>query len=77
MDAHDLTHRFTYHPPVSSERAATHERIRRMGLAMAIELDDLIPDGREKALAMTHLEETVMWANAALARAVPEEDAAG
>lgn len=31
-------------------------------------IDALVPDGREKSLALTHLEETVMWANAGVAR---------
>ena len=31
-------------------------------------LNDLCPDSREKSLAMTKLEECVMWANASIAR---------
>jgi hypothetical protein len=27
-----------------------------------------LPEGREKALAVTHLEEVMMWSNAAIAR---------
>jgi hypothetical protein len=33
----------------------------------------MLPDGREKALAFTHLEEVTMWANAAIARDVRQE----
>lgn len=36
--------------------------------AVAIELDALLADGREKKQALLHLEETMMWANAAIAR---------
>lgn len=32
------------------------------------------PDGREKTLAFTALEEVMMWSNAAIARHVPEPD---
>lgn len=28
----------------------------------------LVPESREKSLAVTHLEETIMWANATIAR---------
>jgi hypothetical protein len=31
-------------------------------------LNELVPDSREKSLAITHLEEAVMWANAGIAR---------
>lgn len=38
-----------------------------MGLAHV--LNERLPDGREKALAMTKLEEVLLWADAALDRA--------
>jgi hypothetical protein len=31
-------------------------------------IDNNCPDSREKSLAMTNLEQAVMWANAAIAR---------
>jgi hypothetical protein len=34
---------------------------------MAQTIDLLCPDSREKSLAMTHLQETLMWANTAIA----------
>jgi len=33
-----------------------------------LELNEIIPDGREKSLAITHLEEVMFWSNAGLAR---------
>jgi urease accessory protein UreF len=36
--------------------------------AVAIELDALLADGWEKKQALLRLEETMMWANAAIAR---------
>lgn len=36
--------------------------------ALAIELDALLADGWEKKQALLRLEETMMWANAAMAR---------
>lgn len=51
--------------------AETRKRRVQMGKkikALAIELDALLADGREKKQALLHLEETMMWANAAMAR---------
>jgi hypothetical protein len=31
-------------------------------------IKDVVPEGREQALAITKLEEAVMWANAGIAR---------
>lgn len=51
--------------------AETRKRRVRMGKkikALAIELDALLADGWEKKQALLRLEETMMWANAAIAR---------
>lgn len=63
----DLNNRFTYHKP-NEKTIMTHQLIRNFGLELANELNNLLPDGREKSLAITKLEEVVMWANASLAR---------
>lgn len=70
MDQNDLASRFTYHPP-TPHRADLHERLRNQGGRLAELIDSDCPDSREKSLALTKLEETVMWANAAIARHVP------
>ena len=49
----------------------TRKRRVRMGekiKTLAAELDALLADGREKKQALLHLEETMMWTNAAIAR---------
>lgn len=51
--------------------AETRKRRVRMGKkikALAIELDALLADGWEKKQSLLRLEETMMWANAAIAR---------
>ena len=51
--------------------AETRKRRVQMGKkikAVAIELNALLADGREKKQALLRLEETMMWANAAIAR---------
>lgn len=67
MDVNDLIHRFRYHKPNDSAIVA-HGNVRNKALDFATELNSWLPEGREKALAITHLEEVVMWANAAIAR---------
>ena len=63
----DLERRFTYHPPEDGQPELYH-KIREGALAMAEYWDEKCPDSREKSLAITHLEQAVMWANAAIAR---------
>lgn len=67
MATPDLENRFTYHPPRDGQ-TATYEGLRSMALTYARTIDQAAPDSREKSLALTHLEECVMWANAAIAR---------
>jgi hypothetical protein len=64
----DLANRFEYHPPVTEERRQAHQQIRQNCFALATRIDVLLPDGREKSLAITHLEEVMFWANGGLAR---------
>jgi hypothetical protein len=68
-----LAHRFQYHPPPTIEVAQLHARLRELHLALADQIDALVPASREKALALTNLEQSLMWSNAAIARAPWEE----
>jgi hypothetical protein len=65
--ASDLVNRFTYHVPVN-DQPERYEKIRSNGLSLAQMIDELAPECREKSLALTKIEEAVMWANAAIAR---------
>lgn len=67
MDSDDLAARFVYYAP-DEEKKLKHERIRISIGKLADDLNYDIPDGREKSIVMTKLEEAMMWANAALAR---------
>lgn len=58
---------FTYHAP-KGEQPEMYAAIRAKAKEFAELVDLTCPDGREKSLAMTKLEESVMWANAAIAR---------
>lgn len=62
-----IENNFTYHAPKGNQPERYQEiRAKAKELALMIEMD--CPDSREKALAMTWLETSVMWANAAIAR---------
>lgn len=67
IDNVELDCRFTYHPPAPYQlpkfEALREEARRFAGMIVA-----KTPDSREQALALTALEEAVMWANAAIAR---------
>lgn len=64
---YDAEKNLTNHPP-SEPVARRMETIRVSAKALAALLDDMCPDSREKSLAFTNLEQTVMWAMASLAR---------
>ncbi len=60
---------FTFHPPISgSDQTERYERIREMGRLMAMELLATCPPSRELSVALTNLDQTVFWSNAAIAR---------
>lgn len=69
-----INDRFAYHAP-SPQDVVDHGDVREMLGTVAYRLASMLPDGREAALVMTHLEEAMFWANAAIARA--PEDASG
>lgn len=63
----DLTKRFTYHPP-KEDQPERYVLIRQNILEIAVGICQSCPESRERSLALTHLEEAVFWANAAIAR---------
>lgn len=67
MDRADLENRFTYHRPKPGQPEAYAE-IRDRALDLALHVNEACPESREKSLAITHLEDAVMWANASIAR---------
>lgn len=69
----DLENRFSYHPASTQARQDDHSTVRMWCLDLAYMLEDKIPSGREKSLALTKLEEVMFWANAAIARQVGDD----
>lgn len=71
MRREEIEHRFTYHAP-SQEQAAKYQEIRDTAKSVALRLNELCPDGRELSTALTKLDEVVFFANAAIAREIPQ-----
>ena len=67
MDEKTIEKNFTYQAP-NDGTPMKYSIIRDNAKHFALILNDMCPDSREKSLALTKLEETVMWANAAIAR---------
>jgi len=65
----DLDNRFDYHPPKDDDTRTAHESVREDCRTLAENLVAIVPPGRELSLALTHLEEVMMWSNAGIARA--------
>lgn len=67
MTPEDLENRFTYHRPFG-DQPERYTEIRERALTLADLINNYCPESREKSLAITNLEQAVMWANAAIAR---------
>lgn len=57
---------FTYHAP-KNDQLGRYETLRRLSGELAHVILDLTPESREQSVAITKLEEAVMWANKAIA----------
>lgn len=66
-DARKLANNFTYHAP-KPDQLPRYENIRERAKALAEFLCRNCPPSRELSLALTSIEEAVMWANASIAR---------
>lgn len=67
MTDEQIKNNFSYHSPKAGQ-PEKYTSLRETAKEFAYLLNDLCPDSREKSLAMTKLEECVMWANASIAR---------
>jgi len=68
----DLDIRFKYHKPCGGQ-LPRYVEIRTRARDLAAIICTHCPDSRERHLAVTKLEEVVMWANAAIARREGDE----
>jgi len=67
LNEQEIEHRFDSHE-LSEKQQKKVDTLRRLFKAMAKKINEICPDSREQSLAITHLESSSFWANAALAR---------
>lgn len=63
----ELRKRFFFHKPRDQQAVANHELVSELTHALALQLVDICPEGRNLSLALTALEDVRMRANAAIA----------
>jgi hypothetical protein len=71
-DLDDLEAIFTFHP-VSGDQPARYQALRAQAKSLALTIVALCPPSRERSVAITNLQQAVMWANAAIAINEAEE----
>jgi len=62
----DILHRYDFHPGTPTT-VPLHGEIRDDAKAFAAKILELVPAGRHQALALTAVQEAMMWANAGIA----------
>jgi len=67
MENKQIENNFTYHAPKEGQ-PEKYVLLRERAKELAYLIDEIVPNSREKACAMTKLEETIFWANAGIAR---------
>jgi len=62
----DVEKIFTYHKP-HGDQQFRYESLRAKAKELAKRIEENCPESREKALALTNLQQAIMWANASIA----------
>jgi hypothetical protein len=68
MQREQLRWNVTNHPPTDPRVTEALEAMAAATIALGDAIIDRVPVGREQSLALTNLEQTVMWARAGIAR---------
>lgn len=66
MSKPQIENTFSYHAP-KGDQTQRYESLRAKAKELAYLIEESCPESREKSLAMTSLQQTTMWANAAIA----------
>lgn len=66
-ESEDLNRRFTYYTPKEGQ-PETYKELRSIARELAATIYSTQEASRERSLAITKLEEAIMWANAGIAR---------
>lgn len=67
QESDDLKNRFSYHQP-KGDQTERFQELRIAAFKLAENIMHEVPPGRERALALTNLEQAIFWANAGIAR---------
>lgn len=67
-----IEHEFTNHAPIDPRIVECFEALREQAKALAHSIIDLVPDGRERSVALTNLRHALMWAVGGIACAQEE-----
>jgi len=62
----EINNRFGFHPATNQTRPL-HEESREAFTDLAHWVNETLPEGREKSLCLTAIQEAAMWSNAAIA----------
>jgi hypothetical protein len=66
MTNEQIENTFTYHPPFGTQ-TQRYQDLREEARTLAKLIQEACPESREKSLALTELQQAVMWANASIA----------
>lgn len=66
MTLKEIDNIFTYHAPKGNQ-SDKYEILRTRARDIACTINEFCPDSREKSLAITNLQQAIMWANASIA----------
>lgn len=69
----ELRSRFGTKVPPSNQAAYNHARLRDEYQAFATLLNDVLPEGRAKSIALTELETAAMWSHKSMAEKVDSD----
>ena len=64
----ELRHRAAHHPPKTDETVLAHEMVRADIENLSVAWNGQLPEGREKSMALSFLDQAMWAANAAIAR---------
>lgn len=66
MTPEQIENIFTYHKPFG-DQPQRYELLRAEARELALMIEENCPESREKSLAITNLQQAIMWANASIA----------
>jgi len=66
IDSKRFDKTFTYHSP-NDTQIPRYQKLREKAKELSYLIGQLCPDSREKSLALTDVEQAVMWANKSIA----------